>query len=55
MKASKTQKHLKEISYPPEKSFKKIIIILHQQRQMLQFQTSSECPKLTLQTIRNLK
>ena len=35
MKASKTQKHLKEISYPQKKAFKNKI--LHQQKQMLQF------------------
>ena len=38
MKATKTRKNLKEMIYPPEKSFQKEKeIVLNQQRQMAQF------------------
>ena len=58
MKASKTQKHLKEIPYPPKKLLKrKENNITPAKTNSPISQTSSECLKLTIQTyrIRNKK
>ena len=58
MKASKTQKHLKEIPYPPKKAFKrKENNITPAKTNAPISQTSSECLKLTIQTyqMRNKK
>ena len=58
MKALKTQKHLKEIPYPPKKLLKrKVNNITPAKTNSPISQTSSECLKLTIQTyrIRNKK
>ena len=51
MKASKTQKHLKEIPYPPKKLLnRKENNITPAKTNSPISQTSSECLKLTIQT-----
>ena len=52
MKASKTQKHLKEIAYPPKKLLRKENNITPAKINAPIPQTSSECLKLTDQTYR---
>ena len=55
MKAAKTQKHLKEIPYPPKKAFKKIIKFYTSKNKCPNFTNFFRMPKINNSNLSNEK